>query len=48
MPVCLLQVVRPELKEGMHYVRVRIEDSVTGAIGEAVTQFRSNVQGFGF
>jgi len=45
---CLLQVERPALGSGRHVVTVSITDSETGSTGQAVTYFRSNVDGFGF
>jgi len=48
MAVAVAQTKRPALTEGLHEVRVRIEDATNGKVGEAVTFIRSNSAGLGF
>ena len=48
MPMALVQAARPGLDAGVHRVRVRIVDEVTGATGAAVTWVTSNEKGLGF
>lgn len=40
MSVCLVRVLRPELSDGEHELRVTVEDAETGEVGEGVTTFQ--------
>jgi len=48
MPMIIAQFKKPELVSGQHTLKVRLEDSSTGNIGEGITHFVSNKSGYGF
>ena len=48
MPMIVAQFRKPDFDEGLHTLKIRIVDSITGSIGEGITHFNSNRMGFGF
>lgn len=48
MPIVLAQFRKPNLSEGQHTLRLRIQDIHTLGIGEGITNFFSNSAGLGF
>lgn len=48
MPMIIAQFKKPKLIEGQHTLKVKLVDSVTGNLGEGITNFVSNRSGLGF
>ncbi|SDJ46885.1 hypothetical protein SAMN04488540_108133 [Ferrimonas sediminum] len=48
MPMVIAQFRKPILAPGKHLLRVRIQDHLSGVIGEGITHFSSNSIGLGF